>query len=264
MRLRSHLGKVRSRFLSSFCRRAATLGNLGPVVTFTFDDFPRSAFTTGAKILDRSGVRATYYVAMGLMDTSNRLGEQFRLTDLHALVERGHDIAIHGFRHVSARRTRLEEFISDVADCERAISACIPEGWSNNFAYPYGEVTLAAKRLLGPRMQSSRGTIGGLNGPEIDLNLLRANALYGDVDQAGRVQRLINENQARKSWLIFYTHDVADRPSPYGCTPTMFQSAISFAAEQGAKIMTVAEVVSVLSGKVPTTHDKHDVVILQD
>ena len=256
MRLRSHLGRVRSRFVSSFCRRSAALGNLGPVVTFTFDDFPRSAMTAGAQILERSGVRATYYVAMGLMGTSNRLGEQFRLADLRALSERGHEIAIHGFRHLSAQRTPLEEFIDDVADCERAIRECIPEGVSNNFAYPYGEATLATKRHLGSRMQSSRGTIGGLNGPEVDLNLLRANALYGDIDQAETAQRLIIENQARKSWLVFYTHDVADRPSPYGCTPAMFQSAVSFAVEQGARVMTVADVVTVLSGEASIAGDK--------
>lgn len=256
MSLRSQVGKVRSCLLSSFCRRPALLGDLGPVVTFTFDDFPRTALIAGATILERAGARATYYVAMGLMDTKNNLGEQFRLSDLQSLVEHGHEVAIHGFRHLSARKTPIDEFVCDVADCERAIHECIPERASANFAYPYGEATLSTKRRLGPRMDSSRGTIGGLNESEVDLNLLRANALYGSVDQADRARELIAENHSRKSWLIFYSHDVADKPSPCGCTPSLLQEVVSLAVDSGARILTIADVVTRLSFGTATDGDR--------
>ncbi len=246
MGLRSQLGKIRATYLSSRCRRTVALGNLGPIVTFTFDDFPRTALTAGATILERFGARATYYVAMGLMDSENRLGEQFHRDDLHTLAGRGHEIALHGFKHLSARRTPVEKFADDVAEGRRAIQECIPAGASNNFAYPYGEATLATKHRLGPNLASSRGTIGGLNGPEVDLNLLRANSLYGDEEQVGRARRLILRNQVEKSWLIFYSHDVAEKPSPYGCTPLLLQETVAFAVAQGARLMTVADVVTKL------------------
>jgi peptidoglycan/xylan/chitin deacetylase (PgdA/CDA1 family) len=244
MGLRSQLGKIRSTFLSTLCRRTAALGDLGPVVTFTFDDFPRTALTAGAEIIERFGARATYYVAMGLMDSENRLGEQFHLADLHSLVNRGHEVALHGFKHISARKTSVAEFIGDVTDGKLAIQECVSVGSSNNFAYPYGEATLSAKRQLGPRMGSSRGAIAGLNGPDVDLNLLRANSLYGGNEHLEQVRRLILENQAKKSWLIFYSHDVAEKPSPYGCTPSLLHEVVSFAAAQGARLMTVADVVA--------------------
>lgn len=246
MGARSHLGRLRAKCLSSFSRRNIALGDLGPVVTFTFDDFPRTALTAGAEIIERFGARATYYVAMGLMGSENRLGEQFHCTDLHALVERGHEVALHGFRHLSARKTPLDEFVEDLADCKRAVQECVPGGASNNFAYPYGEATLSAKRQLGPEMRSSRGTVAGLNGPEVDLNLLRANPLYGGNEQAEGARELIRENQAQRSWLIFYSHDVAEKPSPYGCTPALLHEAVSFAATQGARLMTIADVVATL------------------
>lgn len=246
MGVRSQLGRVRAAYLSSLSRRSVALGTLGPIVTFTFDDFPRTALTVGAEIIERFGARATYYVAMGLMGSENRLGEQFRCPDLHALVERGHEVALHGFRHLSARRTPLDEFIGDLTDCKRAIEKCAPGGASNNFAYPYGEATLSAKRQLGPKMKSSRGTVVGLNGPLVDLNLLRANPLYGGDEQAEKVRELILKNQIQKSWLIFYSHDVTETPSPYGCTPELLQEAVSFSAKQGARLMTVADVVAKL------------------
>ncbi len=91
-------------------------------------------------------------------------------------------------------------------------------------------------------MASCRGTTGGLNGPEVDLNLLRANNLYGDIDQFERVQKLILQNEKQRSWLIFYTHDVRQSPSRFGCTPALFEAAVSFAASRGSRMMTVAEV----------------------
>jgi peptidoglycan/xylan/chitin deacetylase (PgdA/CDA1 family) len=228
-------------------RRPAALGNLGPIVTFTFDDFPRSALTVGGSILESFAVRATYYVSMGLMDAENPLGPQFSREDLHSLVERGHEVAIHGFDHLSAWKTPVEEFIADVSRCRTILHECFPVGASSNFAYPYGHTTLSVKRRLGPRMTSSRGVIEGFNGPEVDLNLLRANLLCGDVDQFERARQLINENAARNSWLIFFSHDVEDDPSPYGCTPALLRQTVRFAVEQGSSVLTIADVVSALS-----------------
>lgn len=103
------------------------------------------------------------------------------------------------------------------------------------------------KRMLGSSATSCRGTLAGLNGPEVDLNLLRANALYGDIEQFEPARKLVLENEARRSWLIFYSHDVADRPSPFGCTPSLLQQVVTFVASRGAKIMTVSEALAALT-----------------
>jgi peptidoglycan/xylan/chitin deacetylase (PgdA/CDA1 family) len=244
--LHSRIGAVRRHVWCSFHSRLVPLGNRGPIVTFSFDDFPRTALTNGASIVERFGGRATYYVTMGLMDTDNHLGEQFRCADLRSLIERGHEVASHTFSHLSAQHTPFSVFRQDVERCEKAIRESIAVDPSNNFAYPYGEVTLSAKRQLGPRMRSCRGTCSGFNGPEVDLNLLRANSLYGDIDQAEAAKYLILENEARKSWLIFYSHDVVSTPSRFGCTPALLQAIVSFTAERGIKMMTVADVVAEL------------------
>ena len=245
--LRSRMGAVRRQVWCSFHRRLVPLGNRGPIVTFSFDDFPRTALTNGASIVEQVGGRATYYVSMGLMGTDNHLGEQFHRADLRSLIERGHEVASHTFSHLSAQRTDFLAFTQDVERCEEAIRESVAVGPSNNFAYPYGEVTLSAKRQLGPRMRSCRGTCSGFNGPEVDLNLLRANSLYGDIDQAAAATQLILENENRRTWLIFYSHDVASQPSRFGCTPALLEAVVSFAAERRARIMTVADVVAELS-----------------
>jgi len=57
-----------------------------------------------------------------------------------------------------------------------------------NFAFPFGDVTLNAKRKIDQDVTSCRSIFNGLNGPEIDLNLLRANSLYGDQEKVGSVR----------------------------------------------------------------------------
>ena len=45
------------------------LNNATPMVSFTFDDIPKSAATTGAGILEDHGARGTFYVSGGLVGT---------------------------------------------------------------------------------------------------------------------------------------------------------------------------------------------------
>lgn len=246
MRFRSQAGNVRRRILSSLCRRPVPLGARGPIVTFCFDDFPRNALTIGAPILESFGAHVTYYVAMSLMNSGNDLGEQFRHEDLGSLLCRGHELASHTFSHLSARRVSYDDFEDDVKRGEEAIRASVGGPTSGNFAYPYGDVTLGPKRKLGPKFISCRGTFPGLNGPDLDLNLLRANSLYGDVDRLDAVKRLIVENEEKNRWLIFYSHDVASKPSRFGCTPKLLEATCSFATVHHARFMTVAQVMEEL------------------
>jgi peptidoglycan/xylan/chitin deacetylase (PgdA/CDA1 family) len=247
MSLRSQVGDVRRRILCSLHRRLLPLGACGPIITFTFDDFPQTALTIGAAILESFEARATYYVTMSLMNTRNNLGEQFRHEDLGSVLDRGHELASHTFSHLSARQVSYDVFKHDVERGEQAIREAIGVPGSGNFAYPYGDVTLGAKRKLGPELISCRGTCGGLNGPYVDLNLLRANSLYGDLDRTGTAQRLVLENEEKGSWLIFYSHDVATKPSPFGCTPRLLESICSFAAARKSRFMTVAQVMRELA-----------------
>jgi peptidoglycan/xylan/chitin deacetylase (PgdA/CDA1 family) len=238
--LRSRLGAVRREVLCSLYKRTVIAKNSGPIVSFSFDDFPRTAYLAGGGILEKFGARGTYYTAWALKDTANELGEQFRSEDLDALLEKGHELASHTFSHISSRAVSCAAFRDDVEKGRKALEEATGVD-SGNFAYPFGDVTLAAKRIVSPTLTSARSIFPGLNGPEIDLNLLRANSLYGGLEGIARVEELIRENAARKSWLIFYTHDVRENPSPYGCTPALMESAVTAAARSGCRILTVQE-----------------------
>lgn len=240
MSLRSRLGAARRQVLCSLYRRTVPMANCGPIVSFSFDDFPRTAYSAGGAILEKFGVRGTYYAAAGLMNTSNELGEQFRREDIDALLEQGHELASHTFSHVSCRSVSGAAFRDDVEKGRKAIEELAGVDCPN-FAYPFGHVTLQVKRTLGVGLSSARSIFSGFNGAELDLNLLRANSLYGDLNGLPRAEELIRENKARNSWLIFYTHDVRQNPSAFGCTPALFEAALSCAVRSGCRILTVQE-----------------------
>jgi len=247
MSLRSLVGDARRTFLSSVHTHLVPLGGRGPIISFTFDDFPRSALTTGAPILESFGARGTFYVAMSLMNTKNALGEQFSKEDIKNLLGRGHELGSHTFSHVSARKLAVADFKREVEKGEQAIEEVLGGRPSANFAYPYGDVTVATKGQVGAEMKSCRGTCPGINGPDVDLNLMRAVTLYGDIDRLQAMKEWIEKNQQLKGWLIFYSHDVQEHPSPFGCTPRLLRGVCAFAAELGMQVRTVNQVVSELN-----------------
>jgi peptidoglycan/xylan/chitin deacetylase (PgdA/CDA1 family) len=243
--LRPHLGSVRRKLIGSVYSRAVDLGNCGPIVSFCFDDFPRSAYATGGTILKSFGVQGTYYAAIGLMNTANHLGELFCRDDLASLVADGHELASHTFSHVSCRSVSTPTFLSEVEKGRKAIEYLTGRPDSGNFAFPYGDFTRLARKSLTGQVQSSRSTWRGLNGPKVDLSLLRANSLYGENDQVDDAQQLISENENKRSWLIFYSHDVRSHPSAFGCTPFLLESAVSCAIRR-SRVMTIAQALTEL------------------
>ncbi|MCY1237710.1 hypothetical protein D3C80_2233450 [compost metagenome] len=47
---------------------------------------------------------------------------------------------------------------------------------------------------------------------------------------------------ARPGWLVFFTHDIAARPTPYGCTPETFEHLVEYAVATGCVVLPVERV----------------------
>ena len=61
-----------------------------------------------------------------------------------------------------------------------------------------------------------------------------------------------------RGWLIFYTHDVSERPSPYGCTPEKLRFVVRRAKEIGASILPVGTVVDKLLATQVSNHQRQE------
>src|SRR3989449_5661453 len=82
-----------------FFRRPFAIDSPLSIVSFTFDDFPRSALLTGGGILKRFGLAGTYYASFCLVGKIASSVPIFVLEDLKALVEEGHELGCRTFDH---------------------------------------------------------------------------------------------------------------------------------------------------------------------
>ncbi len=217
----------------------------GGVVSFTFDDFPKSALAAGGAILERHGARGTYYVSFGLAGSENHLGRLCDGEDVAAAHRAGHEIACHTFRHLDCSRVAADRLLADIARNAVALGA-LTGVEAENFAYPYGGLSLSAKRVLSRRFLSCRGIAAGINAGTADFADLKANRIRAAAGPEGGFRRLIDAARAAAGWLIFYTHDVAERPSDFGCTPAQLDAVVAYAAATGA-VLPVRDVVAGLA-----------------
>jgi len=227
---------------SHVARRMGRLRRLRPIdiavqggaVSFSFDDFPKSALATGGAILEKYGVRGTYYAAVGLAGTTGNVGPIADRAEMREAHQRGHELACHTYTHLDCSRAKAPAILAEIRRNSDALAELTDGSMPGNFAYPFGRYVGAAKRLVAPRFDSCRGTADGINHRRADLADLRGTRIYAPQFDENAVRRLIDRACNEGGWVIFYTHDVTDSPSRFGCTPRQWESVVAYAAERAA------------------------------
>jgi peptidoglycan/xylan/chitin deacetylase (PgdA/CDA1 family) len=223
-------------------RRPLAMRSSVPLVSFTFDDFPRSAFLQAAPILMRYGVRGTYYVSLSFMGKESPLGTMFSLDDLKALLSEGHELGCHTFEHCDSWSTCPELYERAIIENQHALTAIVPGGSFQTFAYPISAPRPGVKRVAGRRFLCCRGgSRRRINVGTVDLNSLGTFFLEKGRGNASAVKALIDLNSTIRGWLIFATHDVCDKPSSHGCTPEFFDQVVRWALDSRARVLPVVE-----------------------
>jgi peptidoglycan/xylan/chitin deacetylase (PgdA/CDA1 family) len=234
-----------------------------PLISFTFDDFPRSAFLEAGSILTRYGVRGTYYASLGLMGKPSPMGPMFQAEDVPEVLRLGHELGCHTFGHCHSWNTPADVYEQAIVENQKALTQMLPGVTFGTFAYPFSAPRLGVKRVAGRHFSCCRG--GGLrarryfphaggqtfNSGVTDLNLLCAVFLEKSRDNPEALKRLIDENARARGWLIFATHDVCARPSRFGCTPGFFEQVVQWSSESGARLLPVVEALEVLKASQP-------------
>ena len=208
--------------------RSAAASDKIPIVSFTFDDFPRSALVNAGELLEKKGACATYYASIGLAGQETSVGRIFTYEDLRSVVADGHELGCHTYSHLSALEHPAATIAQSCAENRRKAGELFPDKPLRNFSYPFGDVTLTLKRRLRDVYDSCRTVQTGINITPVDMVFLRSNPVYSWQPIAG-VRRLIDQNAEQMGWLILYTHDVCESPSQYGCTPERFREVVSYA-----------------------------------
>ena len=233
--------KVRHRLAMHLHVDRFQLRNAAPMVSFTFDDLPKSAVTTGADLLEAHGARGTFYVSGGLVGVGTEDWATGDADDVLALHRRGHEIGCHTFSHQRACDLDEASLAAEIARNRDYFRALDPSIEIDTFAYPFGYGSFARKNLLKALFQTCRSIVPGVNTGSVDLQFLRAMPLIDrQIDRDG-IERAFDEAQTNNGWLIFYTHDVADEPSPYGCSPALLHEALEAASRRKIPVLNMAE-----------------------
>ena len=232
-------GKLRRRLVKLQHRRpcAPRLGS--PMISFSFDDAPRSAFTAAAEVLERYEVRGTYFVSAGLAGQDSFVGPLGDREDCVRADQRGHEIACHTYSHMDCGPAGAAAAKADIARNSAAFQA-----WGlkspETFAYPYGDVGPGAKSVLANRFTLARALHPDVIEGGADLAQAPAIGIEGDDGEA-KAAHWMEQALRRKAWVILFTHAVQDELTRYGCTTAAFERLVSRAVSGGFEVVTVAE-----------------------
>ena len=206
------------------------------VVCFTFDDVRRTACDEGAAILEKYGVKGTFYVCGGLTGICNN----HTRADLQRLINSGHELGSHGFSHLSYQSISENEILADInKNCSflKDLGLSAP----SHFAYPYGHVNTFAKRIVARKFISSRGIHPGINYPTADLALLKSFPLYNHLWDKTSLARLFDENVKLGGLLIFFAHGVLRDPGHFDCSIELMDLAARLSIASGNRVVPIGE-----------------------
>lgn len=231
--------RLSNRLARDWCTAPHRLRSDGPMVSFTFDDVPKSAATTGARLLGEYNAKGTYYVASGLVDQWSGHWTGASDDDIVRLHREGHEIACHTFSHLRTTDLNAAAMAAEIDSNRRYLRALDSSIRLENFAYPFGLASVSRKGQLGRIFRSSRGILPGVNSGIVDLQFLRAMPLTEAHIDRDAIDRAFDEAVAKNGWLIFYGHDIETAPSPYGCTPELLRHALDAAARRDIPAVSV-------------------------
>lgn len=240
--------KLRRRISRFVARRPGRLAFDRPIVSFAFDDAPVTALRDGARILEAAGARGTYYISAGLAGRDSPMGVYADLDEVDRVAAAGHEIGCHTFSHLDCGRAPPRAIEADAMGNVEALRA---RGLQvETFAYPYGEVSPAAKRVLGDRYRALRTVRAGMVKDACDLAGLPGVGIEGEAGEA-RAKAWLDRARAAKAWVILFTHDVRPDPSPWGCTPEALERLVKRAKADGFEVATVRDALALGQNPLP-------------
>ncbi len=222
-------------------------------VSLTFDDARSSQITTGLPILDRFGIRATFYVSL---DNLTR-----RLDEWRAAAASGHEIGNHTSSHPCSRglyapqTVCLESFTlatieADIVSANAALESLLGRR-PVSFAYPCGQTYVGegeSRRSYKPVV--ARHFMTGRGFPQSRHNdpatLIPEYLLSRDLDNATAEQAVsyLRDAVDRSGWLIFTGHEVGDGSNRQTVGRDTLETLLRVASEAGGILFGTVEAIS--------------------
>ncbi|MCF7644018.1 polysaccharide deacetylase family protein [Bacillus subtilis] len=229
-----------------FAAKTLHISGERPVISFSFDDVPDSALYNGATILEKYGLRGTFYIAGQLTGISEPGRKLISEAGIAELAERGHEIGCHTYSHPNIATLNGAQLQNEIDQNHSFLSRILGKHWGAagsqlNFAYPYNAVSYFAYRRMAKNYRSCRAGENRINRGATCLQMLFGMEIGRPDEDVVQLKAEIDAVKAQPGWLIFFTHDISETPTPYGCTPAAFEKLVQYAVQSGCEILTVNE-----------------------
>ena len=240
------IGRIQAHLMRRFAPKTLHVTTTRPVISFTFDDVPDSTLFYGATILEKYGLRGTFYIAGRLAGTLETTRQLINENGIAELAERGHEIGCHTYSHPNIARLNGTQLQSEIDQNRSFLSRILGKRWSAtgsqlNFAYPYNAVSYFAYRRMAKNYRSCRAGENRINRGATCLQMLFGMEIGRPDEDVVQLKAEIDAVKAQPGWLIFFTHDISETPTPYGCTPAAFERLVQYAVQSGCDLLTVNE-----------------------
>jgi peptidoglycan/xylan/chitin deacetylase (PgdA/CDA1 family) len=187
-------------------------------VSLSFDDARRTQPDVGIPILDRFGVRGTFYVTPRNMND--------RLDAWGAAVAVGHEIGNHTLTHPCSgdypwsRANALEDYTlgridREITGADAQIRALL-DVTCRTFAYPCAQTFVgrgAGQRsyvpLIAERFLVGRHAFNDVPADPAFCDLAQVNSVELDRRRWDEARTLLEEAAETGAWLVFFTHEIA-------------------------------------------------------
>jgi peptidoglycan/xylan/chitin deacetylase (PgdA/CDA1 family) len=246
--------KIRGKISRYLARHVATkklaMRNAKPIISFTFDDVPASACDVGVPIIERYGIRGTFYIAGAGFGRNSPVGMLATPDQLRTIWLRGHEIGCQTHCHSAVSQLSHNKLQLEFTDNQAALKKIHADLPVRNFAYPYGDLSFGARRQLEALFDCCRSVDNGINSGVANLGALKSYPLENASLDRTKIAALIAETVRINGWLIFFSHDVSDRPSRYGVEPGLLEWAVQTAKQSGALVLPIADSLKYAAGSV--------------
>lgn len=212
-----------------------------PIVSFTFDDVPDTAHSNGARILEKNGVRGTFYIAGGLLDRREPDRTLISATGCQQLARNGHEIGCHTFSHRAVQTLGRRELEHDLDRNGKVLDEFDHAGELRNFAFPYNRGSLSHRQAFASRYATARAGGDRINRGVVNSSYLWGMEIRQPESDAIALTAQIDAVVANPGWLIFFTHDISETPTPYGCRPDTFALLVRHAVASNCLVLPVRD-----------------------
>jgi peptidoglycan/xylan/chitin deacetylase (PgdA/CDA1 family) len=186
-------------------------------LTFSFDDAAITQIDNGIPLLNKYGVRATFYVSLWHVE--------MRLDGWKDAIKNGHEIGSHTRFHPCTvnldftKANPLEDYtlpeMNNEINSENTVLKKLFGEQPLSFAYPCGHTfvgrglnTRSYVPLISSMFESGRGYIGGFTNPQLcDMAQLSAEPLDGKSYE--QIKALIDTARLTGKWLILAGHKIS-------------------------------------------------------